>query len=355
MIKPLKDSGRNETLDWIAGLLTIVVILIHIELFTDDSLHFWKVWGERVFYFFMAWFFFKSGMFEKEYSFKETCWKVWKSLIIPYLFFSIVAWVIWIPQFFHTQGSVLLLIRVTLSRFIDLNIIPGNGPMWFLVALSGCRLIYPILKRFINSNYLISLIGYAGGYIYHLIYEGVTHEYVMLGIPLSSIALAFYALGAELRYKQYSKMAFILSTIIYVVTVIFSIPIIYFAYAGAFSSEISWICSLPMCVAGIVTWNNVVRLLPSVFFRFVNLGYIGKYSMTYYSAHWSIIITLVFLYNDTRMGSLGLPLQWTMIVACAVILPVADILLRRYMPWAVGAKPRVRKGVEVGAASDPLP
>lgn len=41
-------------------------------------------------------------------------------------------------------------------------------------------------------------------------------------------------------------------------------------------------------------------------------------------------------------------------VLCGV-LPVADILLRRYLPWAVGVKGRVRKGVEVGAATDPLP
>lgn len=358
MTSPLdysKKASRDYSLDWIAGLLTVVVILLHIEIFTDYCLGFWKVWGERVLYFFMAWFFYKSGMFEKEYSFSTTWRKVWRTLIVPYLFFSIIAWIIWIPQYFYSNESVLLLFKITISRFIDLNIIPGNNPMWFLVGLAGCRLIYPWAKKLVGNNYIISLIGFGTAYCYHLVYVDVTHKYFMLGIAQSCVAMAFYALGAELRYKQYSKRLFCLSSIVYIIAVILFPPIINFAYAGSISSELSWACSLPLCIAGIITWNNIIRMCPAKFFKICNLGYIGRNSMTYYSAHWSIIITLSFLYHEGGPKILGLPLQWAMVVSCVVILPVADILLRRYLPWAVGVKGRVRKGVEVGAATDPLP
>ena len=63
----------------------------------------------------------------------------------------------------------------------------------------------------------------------------------------------------------------------------------------------------------------------------------------------------MYLYEVKGVSLFGLPLVWAMVVSCAVILPVADVLLRRYLPWAVGAKGRVHKGHEVGAAADPLP
>ncbi len=68
-----------------------------------------------------------------------------------------------------------------------------------------------------------------------------------------------------------------------------------------------------------------------------------------------VSITIVFMYNVLGLQLFGLPSQYVMLLSCAVILPVADVLLRRYLPWAVGAKGRVHKGHEVGAAADPLP
>ena len=303
----------------------------------------------------MPWFFFKSGMFDKDQQYAIIWKKVLHTLIIPYLFFSIVSWLIWLPQFLYSQDSLVLLLKITFVRWVTLNIIPGNNPMWFLIALIGCRLLYPCFKKFLRNNYLIALSGFIMAYMYHLIYMDITHRYVMLGFAQSCIGMAYYALGAELCQKQYFKSVFIISFAVYIVAIVLFIPVINLAYAGSFSSELSWACSLPICVAGIITWNNLVRLIPSRFLNVSGLCYVGNNSMTYYSMHWSIIITLVFLYNDFGVRLLGIPVQWVMLLSCAVILPVADVLLRRYLPWAVGAKERVHKGHEVGAAADPLP
>lgn len=79
-------SSRNKSVDWIAGLLTLVVIVQHIDDLSDHS--FW--WDEsglwKVFYFYMPWFFFKSGTFEKYRPIRETYKKVWTRLVVPYLF-----------------------------------------------------------------------------------------------------------------------------------------------------------------------------------------------------------------------------------------------------------------------------
>lgn len=99
----------------------------------------------------------------------------------------------------------------------------------------------------------------------------------------------------------------------------------------------------------------MIRYVPEKFLQIINLGYIGRNSMSYYCIHLIIISMDFFMFRYFGWTIFGLPLIWSYIVSCAVILPVADVLLRRYLPWAVGAKGHVRKGHAVGAAADPLP
>ncbi len=354
-MKETNYIGRCAYLDWIAGLLIVVVILLHIELFTDYQLHFWHVWGERVFYFFMSWFFFKSGMFDKEQDYATVCKKVWHTLVIPYLFFSIISWLIWLPQFFHSQNSILLLFRITFSRWVAVNLIPGNNPLWFLIALIGCRLLYPWFRKLLKNNYVVAFSAFLAAYVYHLIYMYATHKYLMLGIAQSCIGISYYAIGVELRHIQYLKSVFGVSLAVYIVTVVSFCPVINFAYAGTVSGELSWVCSLPVCVAGIITWNNLIRFIPTRFLNLSGLCHIGNNSMTYYGIHWSIIITIVFMYNVLGLQLFDLPSQYVMLLSCAVILPVADVLERRCRPLPGRANGHVLKGHAGGAAAEPLP
>lgn len=62
----------------------------------------------------------------------------------------------------------------------------------------------------------------------------------------------------------------------------------------------------------------------------------------------------MYLYEVKGVSLFGLPLVWAMVVSCAVILPVADVLLRRYLPWAVGIKAKNRREKDIETSYDPL-
>lgn len=94
-----------------------------------------------------------------------------------------------------------------------------------------------------------------------------------------------------------------------------------------------------------------MNYLPVWMYRWLDFRYIGRNAMTYYYGHLIIVMAMLHLYETYSFTLFGVSL---IVLSCTIILPVTDILLRRDMPWAVGAKPSVRNGVEIGAASAPL-
>lgn len=352
-----KTTLRDASLDWIAGLLTLVVIIQHIDDLTGYELGWKHIGGGRVFYFYMAWFFFKSGMFEKNGNIHNTYKKIWTHLVVPYLFFSIFSWIIWAPGYLYVHNwSFKWLIAASMIRFYQFGYIPNDGPLWFIAALIVCRFLYPLCHRYCLNNYVIAGFAWLSAYTYYLIWHHVEQpQYVFLPVPQGLMALSLYAIGAQWNHARWNRLSTIIFGVIYFVVLVFNFPMVALYLAGLTATELSWLYSLPLWCCGILFWNNIIKSMPRKFFKIFNFGYIGSHSMTYYCGHFIILTTLVFLYEEMGVTLFGMPLMWAMVVSCIILLPVADILLRRYIPWAVGAKPRVHKGVEIGAASDPLP
>lgn len=75
--------SRLIYLDEITGLLIIVMVVIHIlpRTIGESGTIF------RMFFFFMPWFYFKSGMLHKDCSIAEAMKKVWQGLMAPFVFY----------------------------------------------------------------------------------------------------------------------------------------------------------------------------------------------------------------------------------------------------------------------------
>ena len=82
MIKIVLEKERDNSIDAVAGIMILYTILMHLGATNEfgefvDSLHY-------VFFCFMAWFFFKAGLFCKvETDFRKEYEKCRKRLIIP--------------------------------------------------------------------------------------------------------------------------------------------------------------------------------------------------------------------------------------------------------------------------------
>lgn len=355
--KHLVRTSRNQSIDWIAGLLTLVVIVQHIDDLSGHS--FW--WDEsglgKVFYFYMPWFFFKSGTFEKDRPVRVTYRKVWSSLVVPYLFFSVLSWVLWAPGYLASLNwSLNWLLGATFMRFYQLGYIPNDGPIWFLIALIICRLIYPVAKRYLRNNYAIAAVGWLLAAVYYAIYHSVDNaQWVFIALPQGFMGLSIYALGAQLRVVQYRRQVYLVAVAVYLSAFCFSGVTMNFSRAGLNSQWYAWLTALPLWIAGVIACNNLIGRMPRWFFRICNLGYIGRNAMTYYCGHFIILTTLVYFYEEMGLTLSGMPLAWAMALSCMVILPLADKLLRRYLPWAVGGRGTAGKKHDIGAVADPMP
>lgn len=81
----METRKRDNTLDAVAGLLIIYMMLRHAFEWSGASTDYFYIASSQVLPFFMAWFFFKSGMFHKSISFADCAKRGLNKLIIPFI------------------------------------------------------------------------------------------------------------------------------------------------------------------------------------------------------------------------------------------------------------------------------
>ena len=88
-----KKSQRIDYLDSIAGIMIVYMICYHILQWGGIDVI--NVFVMRPLFFFMAWFFFKSGMFHKGCSTNEMLKKGFHKLILPFIVFTIIGYILY--------------------------------------------------------------------------------------------------------------------------------------------------------------------------------------------------------------------------------------------------------------------
>ena len=119
--------------------------------------------------FHMPLFFFVSGYFFRMRTAKAFFWQKIKTLIIPYVIYTVIIYVIW-RLVFHapdeTLGYVLLFMND--SSFVA-------AALWFLTALFIANSLYYLIRKWINSELIITtLVACCGvaGTLLHRVYDG---------------------------------------------------------------------------------------------------------------------------------------------------------------------------------------
>lgn len=135
---------RFVDLDIIAGILIIRMMLGHFTYFSGlrNSMLYDTY---NIFFFYMPWFFYKSGMFFKpaEGQYKVLFNKLFKSLLVPYILFTILGIACGCVYSFFVQDETIL--RVVLINFYGLFISGASswcGHLWFLLSLFVVKYLY---------------------------------------------------------------------------------------------------------------------------------------------------------------------------------------------------------------------
>lgn len=334
----MKEYQRIFWIDNLKGIGVIFIIFGHSISCLDFLINY-------LFSFHVPLFFFIAGLNFNERSlnnFRLFCIKRAKRLLVPYVFFNLISYVLWlsrvkllnIPQ---EVPAIKPLVGVLYGNGNGLWLI-HNTPLWFFVCLFIAQImLFMILRIAKSKSHLIVLLFVfaAIGYL--------DSKYLNIRLPWS-IDIAFTAVvfsGIGYIFKRYSHTYRTNNNIIILfVVLMLSLTVVYFNgkidmnynkfnniflfYSGAF--------------LGIFFWFNISVMVG----RLSIFRYIGNNSLTIFALHIPALIIIVKL-----MMVMGIPysvqssnILFLFIHSILTILIIApfNYILNRYIPFFAGTK-----------------
>ena len=204
----LVADTRDNTLDWIKGLLIACVVVGHVGRcgFAEDALD--KIVLRGIYSFHMPLFMFLCGYFFKVTSAQDIFVKTWKRLLLPYC----VASVIFAALSMMQDKTLFAAVRgFALGR--------DNAALWFLYALAFVRLVVALglaVKQklpglFIPSCVALYAIGVASPircepWILFYFWIGFAFSFARASLPSGWLGLAGFAAFMFIGHPWYSEL-----------------------------------------------------------------------------------------------------------------------------------------------------
>lgn len=260
------ETQRQDYLDCAHGLMIMHVMIYHLCFSINNN---YKALYSilHTLSFFMAWFFFKSGMFYRERTLFETALRCIKKLIVPYFIFSIVAFDVYYfvkhPIVDFSMEWRILYLFGTLIH---------NMPLWFLFSLFAVHISYALLHKCKLNPFIIAALSLA---LFFLNKAIGFRPYWMLNIPLG---LLFYSLGQIFKDVQYNNIVISICLIIY-----FGLYFIYSYIDFSIGIINPYLVAIPWSLAGCILINVLFKSFPRL--CIAPLKFFGKHAMEFFCTH----------------------------------------------------------------------
>lgn len=272
---------RLRGLDSLAGLLIVYMIVFHC--LQNAGLHdsFLYVWTRRFLYFFMAWFYFKAGMFHKIKAEKEILKNSVRRFIRPYVAFTLLAHLFCCLNY-AAKGDFNI-IHYTLSPFKQIVLfeaISWNLPLWFLISLFVVKNIFNIWSLLFNPEILL---------VFGIIASLTSNNSQINPIFIQNIALGlfFYACGYCLGKIKLNRLFYAIFYIVYVWAILH--PSYVDFRANIIDAKTSYFQWIVVTIVGILLYNWLFLTTPPILQKNI-FSMIGRESMFFYCVHWIIIM-----------------------------------------------------------------
>ena len=319
-----KANERNNAIDIVATVMIIYTIVSHANLWSHTNL---AGYVKPFLFCFMAFFFFKSGLFWKDPPPNLVLRKSSK-FWIPFLFYAILGEIVrWIRLYVQEGDTDIThyLIYPFIS-FIGRGGPSGNTPLWFLVALFLTHLTVSVASKFKIPKYALLLFSITVSYL------GILSNNHNLFIPPVfwevGCGCVFFIIGYYMREIYKKRSVVIVAFLVYFILP-FLFPSTYDFRKGQLLNGF-WITFVLSSVAGSISLINLFMLSPlnkRVF------GYVGRHSLTFFCLHW-VLFDLTCLIMGFQINENGKPfgycfseyedwkMFWSLIVVSAVVLPL---------------------------------
>lgn len=320
------SESRSIWIDNLSGvLITYCVLVYHLPSFVGTGGTAIRLFFRGLLGFFIAWFFFKSGMFYKKRTVKEELLKCWRRLLIPFLVINAICFLIRV--FLFNDGSFIEILKTDLYRESDVMC----NPLWFCLSLSIVRILYQLFKND-RIRPIVVLFSFISAFLLNHYSYSLASEH-LLSIPpwIGNIFLGFffYGLGDYLRNIQFNKTCFIISGLLYLLFQFFPNSLDFYKNA----TGNNYLLSVLFDLSGIILFNNLFKLWMNR--QMPLLTHIGANSMVYYITHYTFFYLLF-------MDHVYEAPEWVVFVVAVILtilflLLMDKLLMKTRMRWLIGA------------------
>ncbi|MBR2486294.1 MAG: acyltransferase family protein [Paludibacteraceae bacterium] len=326
------QESRLKYLDIASGIM-IVWLLIYHALYPmyEDTISA----AIPFLYFFMPYFFYKSGMMFQIKDVKSLFIKDFKKLIVTFIIWSAIGYIMMVLWHLFNDEELtwkILLMRPIRSLILTCSV-PMNIALWFLPVLFIVRqLTNWLLKRF--KSYFVAICSLIFAIICLVLNSYISPYCLPTWISATAWGMFFFSSAIYLREYEVKKWMIILSISIYVISLFTSIPSVYGAVEpGVLLNSIWYITSLFSCIC----FNNVCRFIVYFYnrigqnmntkFLFPILTYVGRNAMSFYVVHYiifKIVFDLIWIYkNEYYETYQGLII---VLLCYAIICPLVSVM-----------------------------
>ena len=348
------DKKETQRLLWVdyAKLIGVWCVAINHVNVTDFTYIYW------ILSFHMPLFFTLSGFVDKGISsVSDTIKKGYKSLLVPYFWFYIITYLWWLAVTFRRHPEIYD--HNFMNGFIKpmLGLLLGEGyhtslstminvPLWFLVGLFFCKVIFSISLSFDRKKYsglitinILSLI---------IIYlrNNYFHINLFWSIDTAIMAIPFYTFGFFIK-DFFDKIDLgIINKIILAVLILI---------VGFLLSRLNGQVDINTCNYGknifVYYINGMIGTLAIIFFTriFMHLNlpllvYLGKNSLTIFALHLILIGWVKKKYEfiigaNFSTNHLFTPFESAVMCMFAMLISVIPIyIISKYFPFVLGKK-----------------
>lgn len=336
---------RDRHIDTVGGIMILFVLYRHCLLATTSLES--TLWGSAITYYpllcYMAWFFFKSGMYFKEKEpLADSVKKGLVRLMIPYFCFSALAVIISLAMngiLFGSSGihNVISEIPVHLKRE---GAVVCNAPLWFLLSLFLARAFFSASLRLHVPVWCTAIVSLAFAF-------GLYHWDLPVGMYFKNIALGlfFICIGFLLKDLQYSRAAFITSIIVYIGYLVYCFCSRSVIGEFIINQHTPYFPTVVFYVAGCILFNNLFKRIGWLNGKW--LSDIGKDSMIFYVTHF-IIIDIIVTLDKAVFHLSDWPLFLLLILALAITMPLfAKLFASPRFKWMMGEAPQCVKAIRL--------
>ena len=289
---------RNNAFDLLCGLCILRMVTLHAICQTQlRGTPWWKETMAWTF-FFMSFFFFKAGYFNKGITGETLPYlrdRV-RRLFVPYLSWGVIGFVLaffWLCLF--PEGIAKAIGKVQTFTWLESGLTFGNGPLWFLLSFFATYVLMHFIERVRYLHWIVLLFPAIG---YWLFKQGNPLWFFMNNVFCGTFFFYIGKVWHHVLDKTPKPWALLVSALLFVGFVFANIYL-----HGEYEMKTNhWVgpfwqvlLIMPLSLLGI---SGILLSLPTP--RAPVINYIGEHSMVFFVMHYPIVLS--YAYTSILLG-----------------------------------------------------